>query len=101
MNLFDVYQQYDINLVGGKACQLQDDKGNEYIDFYGGHGVISIGHSHPHYLFRIENQLHCLGFYSNAVQNNLQKKLATKLGEVSYPKHQLFLCNLERSQIML
>lgn len=94
MNLFDVYGGYDINLVNGKGANLSDDKGNQYLDFYGGHGVISIGHSHPHYIFRLENQLHCLGFYSNAVKNDLQEKLACKLGKLSgYEDYNLFLCN--------
>jgi acetylornithine aminotransferase len=94
MKLFDVYSCYDINLVNGKGMKLSDDKGNQYLDFYGGHGVISIGHSHPHYMFRIESQLHCLGFYSNAVKNDLQEKLACKLGKVSgYDDYNLFLCN--------
>ncbi|MGQ1911468.1 aspartate aminotransferase family protein [Marinifilum sp. RC60d5] len=94
MKLFDVYSCYNINLVTGKGAKLSDDKGNEYLDFYGGHGVISIGHSHPHYMFRIENQLHCLGFYSNAVKNDLQERLACKLGKLSgYDDYNLFLCN--------
>jgi len=94
MELFEVYNNYDINLVSAKGIYLQDDKGNQYKDFYGGHGVISIGHSHPNYIFRMENQLNCLGFYSNAVKNTLQEKLAQKLGEVSgYIEHKLFLCN--------
>ncbi|NOU58194.1 aspartate aminotransferase family protein [Marinifilum caeruleilacunae] len=94
MKLFDVYNCYDINLVNGKGMKLSDDKGNQYLDFYGGHGVISIGHSHPNYMFRIENQLHCLGFYSNAVRNELQEKLACKLGKISgYDDYNLFLCN--------
>lgn len=94
MELFEVYNNYDINLVNGKGSTLSDDKGNKYLDFYGGHGVISIGHSHPHYMFRLENQLHCLGFYSNAVQNDLQQKLACKLGKLSgYNDYKLFLCN--------
>jgi acetylornithine aminotransferase len=94
MQLFDVYSNYDIELVAGKGANLLDEKGNEYLDLYGGHGVISIGHSHPHYIFRLENQLQCLGFYSNAVKNSLQAKLACKLGKVSgYNEYQLFLCN--------
>ncbi|MFA8436073.1 MAG: aspartate aminotransferase family protein [Marinifilaceae bacterium] len=94
MQLFDVYSNYDIELVAGKGANLLDEKGNEYLDFYGGHGVISIGHSHPHYIFRLENQLQCLGFYSNAVKNSLQAKLACKLGKVSgYNEYKLFLCN--------
>lgn len=94
MKLFDVYNCYNINLVNGKGSKISDDKGNKYLDFYGGHGVISIGHSHPHYIFRIEHQLHCLGFYSNAVKNDMQEKLACKLGKVSgYDDYNLFLCN--------
>ena len=94
MKLFDVYNCYNINLVNGKGFKISDDKGNKYLDFYGGHGVISIGHSHPHYIFRIEHQLHCLGFYSNAVKNDMQEKLACKLGKISgYDDYNLFLCN--------
>ncbi|MBI9058676.1 MAG: aspartate aminotransferase family protein [Labilibaculum sp.] len=94
MKLFDVYNCYNINLVNGKGSKISDDKGNKYLDFYGGHGVISIGHSHPHYIFRIEHQLHCLGFYSNAVKNDMQEKLACKLGKISgYDDYNLFLCN--------
>ena len=94
MKLFDVYNCYNINLVNGKGSKISDDKGNKYLDFYGGHGVISIGHSHPHYIFRIEHQLHCLGFYSNAVKNDMQEKLACKLGKISgYNDYNLFLCN--------
>ncbi|PKQ64072.1 aspartate aminotransferase family protein [Labilibaculum manganireducens] len=94
MELFNVYNCYDINLVNGKGSGISDDKGNKYLDFYGGHGVISIGHSHPHYIFRMEHQLHCLGFYSNAVRNDMQEKLANKLGTLSgYDDYNLFLCN--------
>lgn len=94
MKLFDVYNCYDINLVNGKGSSISDDKGNKYLDLYGGHGVISIGHSHPHYIFRIEHQLHCLGFYSNAVKNDMQEKLACKIGKISgYDNYNLFLCN--------
>ncbi|PCH71735.1 MAG: aspartate aminotransferase family protein [Bacteroidales bacterium] len=94
MKLFDVYSCYNINLVNGKGSTISDDKGNKYLDFYGGHGVISIGHSHPHYIFRMEHQLHCLGFYSNAVKNDMQVKLACKLGKLSgYDTYNLFLCN--------
>ncbi|BAX82329.1 aspartate aminotransferase family protein [Labilibaculum antarcticum] len=94
MKLFDVYSCYDINLVNGKGSSISDDKGNKYLDFYGGHGVISIGHSHLHYIFRMEQQLHCLGFYSNAVKNDMQEKLACKLGKLSgYDTYNLFLCN--------
>ncbi len=94
MNLFEVYNQYEIDLTIGSGSKLSDSKGNEYIDFYGGHGVVSIGHCHPHYVESIESQLKRLGFYSNAVQNGLQKKLANKLCELSgYNDYNLFLCN--------
>jgi acetylornithine aminotransferase len=94
MKLFDVYNGYNINLVNGNGCYVSDDKGNKYLDFYGGHGVISIGHCHPHYIFRIEHQLHCIGFYSNAVKNDIQEKLACKLGQLcGYDDYNLFLCN--------
>ncbi|WP_372750980.1 aspartate aminotransferase family protein [Labilibaculum sp.] len=94
MELFDVYNAYKINLVNGKGLYVSDDKGNKYLDFYGGHGVISIGHCHPHYIFRIEHQLHCIGFYSNAVKNDIQEKLAYKLGQIcGYGNYNLFLCN--------
>ncbi len=94
MQLFNTYTKYDINLVSGEGISLSDAQGKEYKDFYGGHGVISIGHSHPHYLFRLENQMRCLGFYSNVVENKLQDQLAEKLGELSgYTDYNLFLCN--------
>jgi len=94
MQLFNTYTKYDINLVSGEGIILADNQGKEYKDFYGGHGVISIGHSHPHYLFRLENQMKCLGFYSNVVENKLQNQLAEKLGELSgYADYNLFLCN--------
>jgi len=94
MNLFDVYPIYDIEPVKGYGCRLVDKEGVEYLDFYGGHAVISIGHSHPHYINRIEKQLRNLGFYSNSIINPLQSKLAQKLGELSgYPEYQLFLVN--------
>lgn len=94
MQLFKTYTKYDINLVSGEGITLSDAEGKEYKDFYGGHGVISIGHSHPHYLFRLENQMKCLGFYSNVVENKLQDQLAEKLGELSgYTDYNLFLCN--------
>lgn len=94
MQLFNTYTKYDINLVSGEGITLSDAEGKEYKDFYGGHGVISIGHSHPHYLFRLENQMKCLGFYSNVVENKLQDQLAEKLGELSgYTDYNLFLCN--------
>ena len=94
MQLFNTYTKYDINLLSGEGITLADAEGKEYKDFYGGHGVISIGHSHPHYLFRLENQIRCLGFYSNVVENKLQDQLAEKLGELSgYTDYNLFLCN--------
>lgn len=94
MNLFEVYPLLPINIVKAQNCKLWDDKGEEYLDFYGGHAVISVGHSHPYYVEKIANQLHKIGFYSNSVINKLQEELAEKLGEISgYSDYQLFLCN--------
>ncbi len=94
MNLFNVYQLYDVTPVKGTDVFVTDDKGREYLDLYGGHGVVSIGHSHPHYLSKLQEQLDAIGFYSNAVKNPLQDELAEKLGEISgYPDYSLFLCN--------
>jgi acetylornithine aminotransferase len=94
MNLFDVYPLYDVTPVSAKGITVTDDKGQEYLDFYGGHAVISIGHSHPHYVQRLKDQLDKIGFYSNAVQNPLQQELATKLGKLSdCEDYNLFLCN--------
>lgn len=94
MNLFPVYPLFDINIVRGKGCHVWDDKGQSYLDFYGGHAVISIGHCHPHYIEKLTQQLNTLGFYSNSVINKLQEELAEKLGRVSgYPDYQLFLIN--------
>jgi acetylornithine/N-succinyldiaminopimelate aminotransferase len=94
MNLFDVYPLFDINPVRGQGCYIWDDKGTRYLDLYGGHAVISIGHSHPHYTKRIARQLYDIGFYSNSVQMPMQEELAAKLGELSgYPDYSLFLCN--------
>ena len=94
MDLFDVYPLYPIEPVKALGCQLWDKKGTEYLDLYGGHAVISIGHSHPHYVKRLGEQLANIGFYSNAVQNSLQKELALKLGQASgYQEYKLFLCS--------
>lgn len=94
MNLFDVYPLYEIEPVRGRGCYVYDQKGVEYLDFYGGHAVISIGHSHPHYIQRITRQLQKLGFYSNSIINSLQKELADKLGKLSQCNdYQLFLVN--------
>ena len=94
MELFDVYKLMDIELVRGQGCFLFDKRGNQYLDFYGGHAVISIGHSHPHYVNKITEQLKNLGFYSNSIINPLQEELAEKLGELSgYTSYHLFLCN--------
>lgn len=94
MKLFDVYPLFDINIVKGAGCNVWDDKGNEYLDLYGGHAVISIGHTHPHYVEMIQNQLHQLGFYSNSVINKLQEQVANKLGRLSgYDDYSLFLIN--------
>lgn len=94
MNLFDVYPLFDINIVEGRGCRVRDDKGQEYLDLYGGHAVISIGHTHPHYVKKITEQLGKLGFYSNSVINTLQQQLAARLGRASgYDGWQLFLVN--------
>lgn len=94
MELFDVYPLFDIAIDNGKGCQVWDDKGQQYLDLYGGHAVISVGHCHPHYVQAMKNQLDKLGFYSNSVQNPLQKELAKRLGKASgYEDYQLFLIN--------
>lgn len=94
MKLFDVYPLFPIEPVKAQGSWLWDDKGVKYLDLYGGHAVISIGHGHPHYVKMIEDQLNKISFYSNSVQNPLQERLAEKLGQVSgYPDYQLFMCN--------
>lgn len=94
MKLFDVYPLFDVNIVKGKGCKVWDDKGQEYLDLYGGHAVISIGHSHPHYIKKVSEQVSKLGFYSNSVINQLQVELAERLGRISgYDDYQLFLIN--------
>jgi acetylornithine aminotransferase len=94
MKLFDVYPLFDVNIVKGQGCKVWDDKGQEYLDLYGGHAVISIGHSHPHYIEKITEQVSKLGFYSNSVVNKLQVELAERLGRISgYDDYQLFLIN--------
>ncbi|WP_016779117.1 aspartate aminotransferase family protein [Anaerophaga thermohalophila] len=94
MELFDVYPLMDVIPVSANGCYITDDRGFEYLDLYGGHAVISIGHSHPHYVRRIKEQLDRIGFYSNSVINPLQKELAKKLGEISgLEDYRLFLCN--------
>lgn len=94
MKLFDVYPLFDINIVKGQGCHVWDDKGTEYLDLYGGHAVISIGHAHPHYVKKISEQVATLGFYSNSVINELQVELADRLGKASgYEDYQFFLIN--------
>ena len=94
MNLFDVYPLFDINIVEGKGCHVWDEKGTEYLDLYGGHAVISIGHAHPHYVEMISNQVAKLGFYSNSVINKLQQQVAERMGKVcGYEDYTLFLIN--------
>lgn len=94
MNLFDVYPLNNVTIVKAKDSYVWDSDGNQYLDLYGGHAVISIGHTHPHWVRRIEDQLEKVAFYSNSVQNPLQVELAKKLGEVSGKEdYQLFLCN--------
>ena len=90
----ELYPLFDINIVKGQGCKVWDDKGQEYLDLYGGHAVISIGHCHPHYVEMLTNQLNNLGFYSNSVINKLQVKLAERLGKISgYEDYQFFLIN--------
>jgi acetylornithine/N-succinyldiaminopimelate aminotransferase len=94
MKLFDVYPLFNISLAKAEGCWVWDEAGNKYLDLYGGHAVISIGHSHPHYINSLSSQLNNIGFYSNAVKMPLQEELANKLGELSgYDDYQLFLCN--------
>ena len=94
MDLFNVYKRWNIEPVRGQGSTLWDAEGQEYLDLYGGHAVISIGHCHPHYVAAIREQIGKLGFYSNAVQNGLQDALAEKLGKISgYDAYHLFLCN--------
>ena len=94
MNLFEVYKLWDIEPVRGLDTTLWDKEGREYTDLYGGHAVISVGHCHPHYVKMMQDQLEKLGFYSNAVQNSLQRDLAARLGRTSgYDDYSLFLCN--------
>ena len=94
MKLFDVYPLFDINIVRGKGCHVWDEQGTEYLDLYGGHAVISIGHAHPHYVEMISRQAATLGFYSNSVINKLQVELAGRLGKAcGYDDYQLFLIN--------
>ncbi len=94
MKLFDVYPLFPIEPVLAKGSWLWDDNGKKYLDLYGGHAVISIGHNHPHFVDALKNQLDKISFYSNSVKNSLQEELAEKLGQVSgYSNHQLFLCN--------
>lgn len=94
MELFKTYKLWHIEPVKGQGCKVWDKQGNEYLDFYGGHAVISVGHCHPGYLAALTEQAGKLGFYSNAVENSLQTILATKLGATcGYPDYNLFLCN--------
>jgi acetylornithine/N-succinyldiaminopimelate aminotransferase len=94
MKLFDVYPLFNITPVKAEGCNVWDSEGTKYLDLYGGHAVISIGHSHPHYVGKISDQLSQIGFYSNSIQNPLQGELAEKLGEISgCEDYQLFLCN--------
>lgn len=94
MKLFDVYPLFDVNIVKGEGCKVWDEDGQEYLDLYGGHAVISIGHSHPHYINKVTEQLQKIGFYSNSVINKLQQQLAERLGKAcGYDDYQLFLIN--------
>lgn len=94
MNLFPVYTLFPVNVVKGSGCRVWDDHDEEYLDLYGGHAVISIGHCHPHYVKMLQAQVASLGFYSNSVENRLQERLAMRLGKMcGYPDYQLFLAN--------
>lgn len=94
MKLYDVYPLNPIKIVEGKGTYVYDNKGQQYLDLYGGHAVISIGHTHPHYVKRVEDQLHKIGFYSNSIENVLQHQVAELLGKASgLTDYQLFLCN--------
>ena len=94
MKLYDVYPLFDVNIVKGEGCNVWDDKGTEYLDLYGGHAVISIGHAHPKYVEKISNQVATLGFYSNSVINTLQQNVAEQLGRISgYEEYNLFFIN--------
>lgn len=94
MQLYPVYPLFDINIVKGEGCHVWDSEGQEYLDLYGGHAVISIGHCHPHYVEKLTQQLNTLGFYSNSVINHLQEQLAERLGKAcGYDNYQLFLVN--------
>ncbi len=94
MKLFDVYPVYDIDLRRAEGAWVWDAQGQKYLDMYGGHAVISIGHTHPHYVKTVTEQLHDIGFYSNSVVNSRQQELAEKLGKLSgKPDYRLFLCN--------
>ena len=94
MNLFDVYSLFDVTPVRARGCTVWDDQGQEYLDLYGGHAVISVGHTHPHYVQALKDQLDKIGFYSNSVRNPLQEQLARRIGEVSgYEDYSLFLDN--------
>ena len=94
MELYDVYPLLPVNIVRGRGCKVWDDRGQEYLDLYGGHAVISIGHCHPHYIEALSAQMQQLGFYSNSVINRLQQQLAQRLGEAcGYPDYRLFLIN--------
>ena len=94
MKLFDVYSLYDIEPTYGKGNYVYTEDGTEYLDLYGGHAVISVGHAHPHYVKAVSEQVAKLGFYSNSVENSLQEKFAEKLGKASgYEDYSLFLCN--------
>ena len=94
MKLYDVYPLFNVNIVKGEGCRVWDDKGTEYLDLYGGHAVISIGHAHPEYVKNISSQVATLGFYSNSVINTLQQNIAEKIGRISgYEDYNIFFIN--------
>lgn len=97
MELFDVYSVFPVNIVRGKGCEVYDEKGQAYLDLYGGHAVISVGHSHPYLVKCMSEQLQQLMFYSSSVINKLQERLANELGELSgYPDYRAFFATREQ-----
>ena len=93
MALFDVYNQYPIELVSARGMRLKDSKGSDYLDFYGGHAVISIGHTHPYYVNQLKSQIDAIGFYSNVILNPLQEELAERINAKLEENYDLFLCS--------
>jgi len=94
MQIVDVYKRIDLEIINGKGCYVCDKSGTQYLDMFGGHAVISVGHTHPHYVSEVNRQLNLLGFYSNSVKISIQEQIADKLGKISDKEnYNLFLCN--------